>query len=223
MLNYLWHSLLLLFPFIAEAANITITVSCKDVMVGTPTSCDVYATPTDGIQAAQGTYSIAGSNVSITSVTAGAFPGNVGNGSFDFYGNIQNGKVKLFTVNMSATAAGTAKLNVHVNYFTAGDDKDYTTGYNGSGTITVSAPTITTTQAPQTRPPATGGTQATMNVTTHPVETTTQNILYFETLTVDEFEVKEEDGVYYVTTDYHTESVEINGTAPEGVIISGLG
>jgi hypothetical protein len=47
--------------------------------------------------------------------------------------------------------------------------------------------------------------------------------LYLTSLTVDEYPITRENGIYYVTTDSSREFVEINATAPEGVTIYGTG
>ena len=127
------------------------------------------------------------------------------------------------TFTVTGVSVGSTTITVTLVDAATYDNEELQGTYTVNVNVTEKTTVTTTTKPVTTRPPVTGGTQATMNTITQPVETTTTSPLYLESLTVGEFEVKEENGIYYVTTDINTDSVEINATAPEGVEISGLG
>jgi hypothetical protein len=227
---------IILIPFNANAAgNVTLSVNCTNALVGQEASCTVYATPTAGIMAASGTISISGSSASYTSSSLGSLQGEVTNTKFNLYGNTFNSKIALFTLKFNGASAGTTTVSATLNYFADSDGEDNNTYSPASGRITISAPQTPTTQPttkttvkPTTQTPTTRGTSqggGSGQLTTVPVEQTTQkpNLLYLTGISVDEFEVKEEGGIYYVTTDENREYVTINATAPNGVSVIGTG
>lgn len=213
---------IILLPFNASAAgSVSLSVSCNDVLVGQDTSCTVYATPTNGMTAAKGTISITGGAVQFVSANPSGLQGEVTSSQFNLYGNTITSRTALFTINLKGTSAGSATINVNLSYFGDGEFNDNNVYVSGQGRVNITAPT--TTAAPTTRATTRGATQIPMTTQTVAPETTRPNILYLTGLTVDEYEVKEENGVYYVTTDSNREFVQIDATAPEGVNIVGTG
>jgi len=226
---------IILIPFNANAAGaVSLSVTCKDALVGQEASCTVYATPTDGIMSAQGTVSITGGAVQYTSSSLGALQGQADNKRFDLYGNTFFNRIELFTLRMKGTSAGSASVTVTLTFFGDKDGEDRNTYATATGRVNITAPQTQapttqkptvrpTTQQPTTRRTASGG--GVGQLTTIPVEqpTTKANLLYLTGITVDEFEVKEDNGIYYVTTDENREFVTINATAPEGVSVIGTG
>lgn len=61
------------------------------------------------------------------------------------------------------------------------------------------------------------------DITSPDVTMPTAPLIKLTSVTVDEFEVKYENGKYYVTVNYDTESVNVSATAEEGITIIGTG
>ena len=182
--------------------SVSVSTSNVSLYVGDTTTVTISA---------PNSYSIIDATTSGTSASS-----NISS-HFDLDG--ASGETKSITIRGLSVGTTTIRLNCKVATFDTEEEYDDVKTI----TINVSERPTTTTKTTTTRPPVTGGTQATINTTTQPVETTTQSPLYLDSITVGDFEVKEEDGIYYVTTDITTDSVEINATAPEGVTIQGLG
>ncbi len=213
---------IIFIPFTANAAgSVSLMVNCKDALVGQEASCTVYATPTAGILAASGTINITGGAASYTSASTGALNGSVDNKKFDLYGNTATSRIELFTIKMNGVSQGQASVTVTLTYFGDGEGNDNNVYITQTGRVNITQPT--------TAPPATtrattrGATQVPMTTQTVAPETTRPNLLYLTGVKVDEFEVKEENGVYYVTTDPNREFVTIEATAPQGVTVVGAG
>ena len=213
---------ILMLPFSVSAANVSVSVECGTINVGEETTCSVYATNDGGLSAAKGDISITGGAVQYVSAAAGDLQGNFSNSGFQLYGSPKTGRVKLGTVTVRGVSGGTATVSATVTFITDNNFTDASVNAKGSGKVTVNAPTTTTTAKPTQR-----ATQAQTQIratTEAPVtETTRPNKLYLTGITVDEYEVKEENGVYTVTVDGTREYVEIKATAPEGVSIAGTG
>ncbi|MCR4581879.1 MAG: hypothetical protein K5666_05190 [Bacilli bacterium] len=217
-------ALLVLIPFSAKASSVSLSVNCKEVIVGNNSSCTVYATPTNGITAAKGTISISGSGATRTGINKGGLSqGDLDASSFELFGDVSNSKITLFTINFSTQSVGETTVTVKLSFFSDGDYEDNNVSISASGKLTVKPQPTAAATTTTTRKTVAGQTQATMATTRETVPTTQANLLKLTSIKVGDFQVVENNGVYYVTVNPDTEVVDVQATVPDGVSITGLG
>lgn len=225
--------------FVNAASSVSVSVSCSNVTVGGNTTCSIRGN-SSALSAIEGTISLSG-GATITGITAGSgftamentASGN--SGSFVYLTLAdKSGQFTIATINIQGTSAGNATLKVsNINVSTDNSTADNSVGTKQT-TFTVQAPA---TQPPVTQPPTTKPTTRpttkpttktpTTAVTTNFQEPTTQPQngaeLVLSSVTVDDFEVTFQDGKYFATVNYDTESVEVKATASELITIIGQG
>lgn len=209
---------------ILEANALGISIRCNDVTVGENTTCTASTTG-EQITSITGSYSISGANVVSVQNQNNWQGGNL----LLYRGDPTSGAFAVFTI--STSSPGTGKLTVTMTSHGDSDFNEVPGTISGTGTFNIRATTTTTTttttQAPTTKRTTRAGraasTQVIATTTGAPETTTTQNLLYLLSVTVDDFEVKEQNGIYYVTVNPETEKVTVNATAPEGITIVGTG
>ena len=206
----------------ASATTVSTYVSCdkKSVTVGTSVTCHVMAQIGGGsIESFNGNVSISGPGT-IASVTKGPnWQGNDGTAINYYSGSTFTGNITVanVVVNTSGAGAVTVKFTPGNQIMDAGSGQAIAARNSGNGNIQVNAVTqapkpttkVVTTQAPvQTTAPTTTTTQAPVSLT-------------FTELKVEGFEVKEENGSYYVTVNKDTKTVNIIARVREGVKLTG--
>lgn len=209
---------------IAQANALGISVRCNDVTAGQNTTCTASTTG-EQITSITGSYTISGANV----VSVQNQNNWIGSNLLLYREDPTSGAFAVFTI--STSSPGTGKLTVTMSSHGDSEFNEVPGTISGTGTFNIRAvtttTTTTTTQAPTTRRTTRAGSVASTQVvatTTAATETTTtQNLLYLLSVTVDDFEVTEQNGIYYVTVNPETEKVTVNATAPEGITIVGTG
>ena len=206
----------------ASATSVSTYVTCdkKSVTVGTSVTCHVMAQIGGGkIESFSGNVSVSGPGT-IASVTKGPnWQGNDGTSINYYSANTFTGNITVANVVVNTSGAG----SVTVKFTPGGQIMDADTGAaigarnSGNGTIQVNAATqapkpttkVVTTQAPvQTTAPTTTTTQAPVSLT-------------FTELKVEGFDVKEENGSYYVTVNKDTKTINIIARVRDGVKLTG--
>ncbi len=215
-------SLALILPIEVQAAgSFRVSVKCNNVEVGNTTKCTLTGTASGTeISSFHGKINVSG-NASFESFQAGSgWIGEGSNGVIDLYTDtMKSNSFSIGTVTLKTTGVGSASLTV--SGIEASDSNfDNISGINnatGSFRINDHTTTTTTTKRVTTAPNNT--------VTERTTTTTTQYIapLRLTSLTVDDFKVTNENGIYYVTVNQDTTEVNINATAEEGITIIGLG
>lgn len=232
--------LMLMLPtFVNAASSVSVSVSCSNVIVGGNTTCTIRGT-SSALSGIDAQISLSG-GATMTGITAGsgftALDNSV-NGSTGslLYGTLsdKSGSFTIATINIQGVSPGAATLKISgINVSTDNASANNTVS-NKQSTFTVQAPA---TQPPATQPPATNPTtrpttkpttkNPTTGVTTNFQEPTTQAQvgaeLVLSSVAVDDFEVTYQDGKYFATVNYDTESVEVKATADERITIIGQG
>ena len=224
----------LIMPNIVNAASLKISVSCDDVIIGDETSCRVLGNATGNISAIHGEYSISGGTASFQSFALGSgWSGEGADGTFDLYTEKnKSGSFSLGTFKLKGVSVG--KATISIKNVIAADEN-----YNDIGAIAAVASSFYVkakpTTAPTTKKPITNTTKKTTttkyntttpnttNTTALHTTTTTQVPLRLTSVTVDDFDVKYENGAYYVTVNPDTKEVVVNATAVNGITIIGTG
>lgn len=219
-----------MFPSIVNASSLTI--NCNNVTVGESSRCVIQGS-SPALQDIEGNISVSGP-ASITSVSQGSgftpMENNYSAKSASFAYITERDKTGSFTIatiNLSTEGTGIATIRLSGIQATVSDGsisstistsfliKEKTTT---TTTTTTKKTTTTTTRINNTVRPPVVTTQTTALITTPILEP-----LKLTSVTVDDFEVTYNNGVYYVTTESYTESVTISATSTEGVTIVGTG
>lgn len=228
------------FPTMADAASsVSISVTCSNVTVGGSTTCTIRGT-SNALSTVEADISISG-GATMTGISAGSGFTPLENTASGTSGRLayltlddRSGTFTIATINVQGVTAGAATLKITgVNVSTDGSTAKNSVGTK-QATFTVSSPQTQppATQPPQTQPTTRATTKATTKnpttvATTNNQEPTTQPQtgaeLVLSSVTVDDFEVTFQDGKYFATVNYDTESVEVKATASELITIIGQG
>lgn len=228
--------LLIFAPTHVNAVSASVKVNCSNVQVGKTATCTLSGTATGGtLTGIEAQISISG-GATIESVAKGPVWDPIENSTTSIlYASgateFTSGTIATFTIKGNTAGSVTFKVN---NIKVVDTDGMTSSIGNTQTTFTVQAPA---TQPPVTPPPATNPTAKpttkatsktqTTSVTTNFQEPTTQAQvgaeLVLSSVTVNDFEVTYQDGKYFATVNYDTESVEVNATADERITIIGQG
>lgn len=219
-----------MFPSIVNASSIAI--NCNNVTVGASARCVIQGS-SPALQDIEGKISVTGP-ASITSVSQGSgftpFENNYSAKSASFAYTTERDKTGSFTIatiNLSTEGSGTATIRLSGIQATVSDGSISSTSSTSflikekpttATTTTTKKVTTTTTRKNNNVNPTKGTTPTTALITTPILEP-----LKLTSVTVDDFEVTYNNGVYYATTESYTESVTISATSTEGVTIVGTG
>lgn len=219
-----------MFPSIVNASSIAI--NCNNVTVGESARCVIQGS-SPALQDIEGKISVTGP-ASITSVSQGSgftpFENNYSAKSASFAYTTERDKTGSFTIatiNLSTEGTGTATIRLSGIQATVSDGSISSTSSTSflikekpttATTTTTKKVTTTTTRKNNNVNPTKGTTPTTALITTPILEP-----LKLTSVTVDDFEVTYNNGVYYVITESFTESVTISATSTEGVTIVGTG
>lgn len=219
-----------MFPSIVNASSIAI--NCNNVTVGESARCVIQGS-SPALQDIEGKISVTGP-ASITSVSQGSgftpFENNYSAKSASFAYTTERDKTGSFTIatiNLSTEGTGTATIRLSGIQATVSDGSISSTSSTSflikekpttATTTTTKKVTTTTTRKNNNVNPTKGTTPTTALITTPILEP-----LKLTSVTVDDFEVTYNNGVYYATTESYTESVTISATSTEGVTIVGTG
>lgn len=216
--------LLIILPHDVDAASMNLSLNCSDTTAGKNTTCTLTGSGND-VAGVTAQFNI--TNAVITSITPSggweAMPGN--NSTYIAYytaGAAKNGTFQIATITISTSTAG--KSTVTVKDVEYSEDSGKTHSASGiSKSFTISPPA---TQPPQTQPPK-PTTKATQRPTqTQPTAPVTEPVgteLKLDTVKVGDYEVLFQEGKYYVTVDYDTESVNVEATANPNLTLIGGG
>lgn len=219
-----------MFPSIVNASSIAI--NCNNVTVGESARCVIQGS-SPALQDIEGKISVTGP-ASITSVSQGSgftpMENNYSAKSASFAYITERDKTGSFTIatiNLSTEGTGTATIRLSGIQATVSDGSISSTSSTSflikekpttATTTTTKKATTTTTRKNNNVNPTKGTTPTTALITTPILEP-----LKLTSVTVDDFEVTYNNGVYYATTESYTESVTISATSTEGVTIVGTG
>lgn len=219
-----------MFPSIVNASSIAI--NCNNVTVGESARCVIQGS-SPALQDIEGKISVTGP-ASITSVSQGSgftpMENNYSAKSASFAYITERDKTGSFTIatiNLSTEGTGTATIKLSGIQATVSDGSISSTSSTSflikekpttATTTTTKKATTTTTRKNNNVNPTKGTTPTTALITTPILEP-----LKLTSVTVDDFEVTYNNGVYYATTESYTESVTISATSTEGVTIVGTG
>lgn len=219
-----------MFPSIVNASSIAI--NCNNVTVGESARCVIQGS-SPALQDIEGKISVTGP-ASITSVSQGSgftpMENNYSAKSASFAYITERDKTGSFTIatiNLSTEGTGTATIRLSGIQATVSDGSISSTSSTSflikekpttATTTTTKKVTTTTTRKNNNVNPTKGTTPTTALITTPILEP-----LKLTSVTVDDFEVTYNNGVYYATTESYTESVTISATSTEGVTIVGTG
>lgn len=219
-----------MFPSIVNASSIAI--NCNNVTVGESARCVIQGS-SPALQDIEGKISVTGP-ASITSVSQGSgftpMENNYSAKSASFAYITERDKTGSFTIatiNLSTEGSGTATIRLSGIQATVSDGSISSTSSTSflikekpttATTTTTKKVTTTTTRKNNNVNPTKGTTPTTALITTPILEP-----LKLTSVTVDDFEVTYNNGVYYVITESFTESVTISATSTEGVTIVGTG
>ena len=222
--------LLFMLPFCVKA-DVNVSVSCTNALIGETATCTVNASSSDIITAIEGNATITGGAASMIEAKAGNLDsiGSLNIADFTLLGGSST-SAKLFTVTFRGNVAGTTKLTVKITKYVkyVNDEyEDVPSSASGSGTVTITAPTTapTTTTTTTTKP----ANNVTAVITPQPTTTTTANVqdetkhLELTSIAIAGYQITEEDGIYYVTVDPAQSTINVTATAPEGILITGTG
>jgi hypothetical protein len=215
-----------ILPEVANASSIRMT--CKNATVNSETTCTVTGT-SSALEDIEGSVTISGGVGSISSLTPGSgFTGMANNPSYFSYVTDYNmtGTFTIMTININTTVVGTGTVTLNVQNATTPDSVNKTAAaqfqVTGASATTTTAKKTTTTKKTTTQRNAVVSPVVT---TTSPSEITTQALesLKLTSVKVDDFNVTYENGIYYATTYYYTESVNVSAESTEGVTVIGTG
>lgn len=218
--------LLILFPIKVDAASLSVSLSCSNTTAGKSTTCTLRGNATDdGITGFEAYVNI--TNAAITSITPGggfeAMPGNNNTYIAYYSGDSKVGSFTIATMTINTSSPGNA--NVSIPSITYVDSKGKTTsgatGTSRSFTISPAATQPPQTQAP--RPTTKATTRATQAPTTAQPTAPVGTELKLDSVKVGDFEVNYQEGKYYVTVNYDTESVNVEATANPNLTLIGGG
>lgn len=215
---------LLIAPSYVNAISANISVSCNNVVVGSTTTCVVRGTAVAGeVTGIEASFGIS-PGATIESVSAASGWDVLSNSTTNIYytagaSNLKN-TFDIATLNVRGTQAGTISLRV---YDIKINDENYSTIslQEKSTSFSVTNPVAQTptnnakpkvTQKPQVVP---------QSSTTTTIAAPTE--LKLDSVTVGDFEVTYNEGKYYATVNYDTESVEVTATANPNITIIGQG
>lgn len=215
-------SLALILPMNVHAAgSFRVSVKCNNVEVGNTTKCTLTGTASGTeISSFHGKINVSG-NASFESFQAGSgWIGEGSNGVIDLYTDtMKSNSFSIGTVTLKTTAVGSGSLTISGIEASDSNFENISGINNATGSFKINEHATTTTTTKKIT------TAANNNVTERITTTTTQYIapLRLTSLTVDDFQVTNENGIYYVTVNQDTTEVNINATAEEGITIIGLG
>ena len=215
-------SLALILPNNVQAAgSFRVSVKCSNVEVGNTTKCILTGTASGTeISSFHGKINVSG-NASFESFQAGSgWIGEGSNGVIDLYTDtMKSNSFSIGTVTLKTTAVGSGSLTISGIEASDSNFENISGINNATGSFKINDHITTTTTTKKIT------TAASNNVTEKITTTTTQYIapLRLTSLTVDNFQVTNENGIYYVTVNQDTTEVNINATAAERITIIGLG
>ncbi len=222
-------------PSVANASSFNVSISCTSVRVGETSTCTIKGNTDSpaGAGGIKGNISVSGNaTIEGNPTPLGWTPLDNSVSSFSYLANSgMTGSFNIATIKLKGNSVG--KATVTLSNLIMTDRADYSEKSIGTKqtTFLINAQP-TSTQKPTTVKPTTKPTTRRPNVVTSPNGTTTTRAeitvptlepLKLTSVTVDNFEVTYNNGVYYATTENFTESVTIGATSTEGVTIIGTG
>lgn len=217
--------LLIIFPYKVNAASMSLSFSCSAATAGKSTTCTLRGNATDdGVTGIEGNISITNATVTSISPSGGweQMPGN-NNTYMAYYADTpKTGSFTIATITINTANAGNSTISMSNVQFVDSRGKTFS-GSGASQSFVISPPA---TQPPQTQAPR-PTTKATQRPTqTQPTAPVTEPVgteLKLDTVKVGDYEVLFQEGKYYVTVDYDTESVNVEATANPNLTLIGGG
>ncbi|MCX4365292.1 MAG: hypothetical protein OSJ70_05925 [Bacilli bacterium] len=219
---YLTIILIMAFAFLpsyAEAASMSISISCKDVTINKTTTCTLRGNSSGKVAGLHAEYSVSNGATIQSFKQASVWNGGGGDSkSFDIQSDKDStGSFEIGTLTIKGTKVGKVTLTVKGVVATDPDFNEFT-GSGSSKTFNVKEVTTkpTTTKNPNAVTQKTSQ-PTTSRVTTAPVP------LELTSVRVDDFNVSYDGGVYRATVKPETDKVTISATAGGGITIVGTG
>lgn len=205
-------------PSFAEAASMSVSISCKDVTINKTTTCTIKGSSSGKVAGIHAEYSISGGATIQSFKQDGFWQGGGDSKSFDIYSDKDaTGSFNIGTLTIKGTKVGKTTLTVKGVVVT---DNNFNESNGNGGTRTFNVNEVTT------KPTTTKNPNAVTQKTTQPSTqrpTTAPVPLTLTSVRVDDFNVSYEGGVYYATVKPETEKVTISATAGGGITIVGTG
>lgn len=215
--------LLIIFPYKVNAASMNLSFSCSNVTAGQNATCTLKGSSSSLIKGFAANISISGATIESVSASNG-WMAQENTTSYILYaatGSGRTGTFNIATFTIKTSQSGNVAINASDVKFDDGNDEF--SGSSTRGTFQVSPPA---TQPPQTQAPR-PTTKATQRPTqTQPTAPVTEPVgteLKLDTVKVGDYEVLFQEGKYYVTVDYDTESVNVEATANPNLTLIGGG
>lgn len=218
--------LIIFCPRNVDAISLNLGLSCSNVTAGQSTTCKLTGSASGGeLTGISANISISG-GASVTSVQAASGWDVLTNSPIQIYytagAKTFTGSFTIATFNINTTKAGSATITVSgIQY----NDENYATlnGGSKSATFQVNAPTTKPPQTQAPRPTTVATARPTQPTQTAPITEPVGTELKLDTVKVDDFEVMYQEGKYYVTVNYDTESVNVEATANPNLTLIGGG
>lgn len=214
--------LLIIFPLRADAVSMSASMSCSNVVAGQTATCTLSGSSSSLIAGIEANIGVSGGTVESISAGSGWQAMENSNSYFAYYatGAGRTGSFTIATIRVKTGAAGTVTVSANGIKYNDGEDEAST---SARGSFQATAPQ---TQPPQTQAPR-PTTKATSRPTTaQPTAPVTEPVgteLKLDTVKVGDFEVMYQEGKYYVTVNYDTESVNVEATANPNITLIGGG
>lgn len=205
-------------PSFADAASMSVSISCKDVTINKTTTCTLKGSSSGKVAGIHAEYSISGGGTIQSFKQDGFWQGGGDSKSFDIYSDKDaTGSFNIGTLTIKGTKVGKVTISVKGVVVT---DNNFNES-NGNGASKTFNVNEVTTKATTTKNP-----NAVTQKTTQPstsITTTAPVPLELTSVRVDDFNVSYEGGVYYATVKPETDKVTISATAGGGITIVGTG
>lgn len=210
--------------YVNATVSANISVSCNNVVVGSTTTCVVRGTAVAGeVTGIEASFGIS-PGATIESVSAASGWDVLSNSTTNIYytagaSNLKN-TFDIATLNVRGTQAGTISLRV---YDIKINDENYSTiSLQEKSTSFAATNPVAQTPTQNAKPKVTQKPQVVpQSSTTTTIAAPTE--LKLDSVTVGDFEVTYNEGKYYATVNYDTESVEVTATANPNITIIGQG
>lgn len=215
-------SFLILLPIKVNAlGSFRVSVKCNNVEVGSSSKCTITGSVSGTeISSFHGKINVTGGASFESFQASSGWIGEGSNGVIDLYTDtMKSNTFSIGTITLKTNTIGTGSLTISGIEASDSNFENISGINNATGSFRINEHITTTTTTRKTTIPANN------NVTERVTTTTTQYIapLKLTSLTVDDFQVTNESGIYYVTVNKDTTEVNINATAAEGITIIGLG
>lgn len=224
--------IMLLCPLYVNAASVKTSISCKTAAIGGTATCSISGTVSGGSVSSISTkikVSGAGSFKGFT--PASGWSGEGANGNIDLYTDTnKTSTFSIGTLTYKANSAGNIVISLSNGTISDADFNE--SSFSGtSKSIKINEPTTNTTTkvTPNTTFPTTTSSTTTTTTTLPTTTTTTTQVidlnapLTLTSISVGNYEVTEDNGIFYATVGPEVSEVLITAESHPGITIYGVG